>query len=298
MYGTRDQFDYQQCNLCHSLQIVEIPDNLGRFYANDYYSMSKPLRDDPSIVGRLLALVKHQRDRRCLNRFSVFGGLIAKTHPPSPALRGFAAAEPLRDDNILDVGCGEAALFLRQLAGLGFTRLQGADPFISADIIMAGTVAVARRRLDELDGPFDIITLNHSFEHMPDPRAAFAQLHRLLSPNGTCVLRVPTPSSYAFEQYGADWVQIDAPRHLNLPSRQGVRLLAEAHNMKLVSSFDDSSAFQFMGSELIRRDIPFLGTDADGAFARDEIARYSAQAAALNSQQRGDQATFLIKRAG
>ena len=38
MLGTRDEFDYVQCGKCGCLQIEEVPDNLGEYYPQDYYS--------------------------------------------------------------------------------------------------------------------------------------------------------------------------------------------------------------------------------------------------------------------
>ena len=39
MQGTRDEFEYFVCPKCQCLQIAEVPDNLGDYYGNEYYSM-------------------------------------------------------------------------------------------------------------------------------------------------------------------------------------------------------------------------------------------------------------------
>lgn len=38
MQGTGHQFSYFACDRCQCLQIVSVPDNLGDYYGNDYYS--------------------------------------------------------------------------------------------------------------------------------------------------------------------------------------------------------------------------------------------------------------------
>ncbi len=38
MYGSRDTFQYFECPVCHCLQITEIPENLGKYYGDGYYS--------------------------------------------------------------------------------------------------------------------------------------------------------------------------------------------------------------------------------------------------------------------
>ena len=38
MYGTRERFEYQQCAECESLQLANIPQDLGRHYRSENYS--------------------------------------------------------------------------------------------------------------------------------------------------------------------------------------------------------------------------------------------------------------------
>ena len=135
--------------------------------------------------------------------------------------------------SILDLGCGSAARLLHRLAGLGFTDLTGADPFIAEDVIFCAAVSPAQMRDRRWPGLTRLSCCSHSFEHMPDPRSAIGGIARLLAPGGSCILRVPTPDCEAFERYRADWVQIDAPRHLNLPSRKGVAILARQAGLVL-----------------------------------------------------------------
>lgn len=35
---TREEFPYFECGRCHCLQIAEVPENLGDYYGEDYYS--------------------------------------------------------------------------------------------------------------------------------------------------------------------------------------------------------------------------------------------------------------------
>lgn len=42
-YGTREEFEYFECGNCHCLQITEVPDNLGKYYENNYYSFNQPI---------------------------------------------------------------------------------------------------------------------------------------------------------------------------------------------------------------------------------------------------------------
>jgi SAM-dependent methyltransferase len=215
--------------------------------------------------------------------------------PPMAEIAALAAVKPGLDDAILDLGCGSAARLLHRLAGLGFTDLTGADPFIAEDVIFSPQFRLRKCVIDELAGPYQIVMLHHSFEHMPDPRSAIGGITRLLAPGGSCILRVPTPDCEAFERYRADWVQIDAPRHLNLPSRKGVAILARQAGLVLTRTIDDSTAFQFWGSELLRKDIAF-NEAASAQHGPSSAPDWDREAKAMNAQGRGDQAAFILKK--
>ena len=45
---TREKFNYIQCRKCECLQIAKIPQDLGKYYPDDYYSKKQPKVNDPS----------------------------------------------------------------------------------------------------------------------------------------------------------------------------------------------------------------------------------------------------------
>jgi SAM-dependent methyltransferase len=47
------------------------------------------------------------------------------------------------------------------------------------------------QRLTHADGAFDLVTSTEVFEHVPDDRRAFAEMHRVLRPGGALVFTVP-----------------------------------------------------------------------------------------------------------
>jgi SAM-dependent methyltransferase len=205
----------------------------------------------------------------------------------------FAELEIKRDARILDVGCGGGAL-LERLACVGFTRLAGADPFIGADGHTARGIPLMKRYLNEVAGEFDLIMFNHSLEHIPDPVATLRMASERLAPEGICLARVPTTSSEAWNIYGSDWVQADAPRHMVIPSRRGMALAAEKAGLRVVKTFDDSTLGQFMGSEAYRRDIAVTDPRILRAFGPKQIWEWEKRAVQLNRQCRGDQTGFVL----
>jgi hypothetical protein len=130
-------------------------------------------------------------------------------------------------------------------------------------------------------------------------RATAARLERA----GTCLLRIPIVPSYAWETYGVDWAQLDAPRHLFVHSVESIKLLARDAGLRVLAVAHDGDAFQFYASEQYRRDIPLhdarsYATNPSGSiFAPAEIAEFERRAARLNREERGDQVAIVLGRA-
>ncbi len=120
-------------------------------------------------------------------------------------------------DKVLDVGCGRGVL-LETFADAGF-ETHGFE--ISADATR-GIDSRAHIRtagsLSEAEYPsefFDRVVIWHVLEHVRDPRATIAEIHRVLKPGGQIVVAVPNFSSWQARWAGADWFHLDLPRHLH-----------------------------------------------------------------------------------
>lgn len=289
MHGTRDEFDYVECRSCKSVQIVEPPaaKAMSRYYPTDYYSFQP--RRKHGVVQWLLT----QRDRYILGLPNIAGAPIARVRSePVIAVLSRAGLDP--EKRILDVGCG-AGLLLDRLAKAGFQRLMGVDPYIGADLRTPSGVAIKKQHLDQVTDVFDIIMFNHSLEHVADPTATLVEARKRLAPDGVCLVRIPTPSSEAWDVYHTDWVQLDAPRHIVLPSRHGMAIMAGHAGLGLDEVIDDSGVFQFTGSEMYKRDIPLHDPKRTSLFQADELRRFADRAAELNAAHRGDQALFVLR---
>jgi len=64
------------------------------------------------------------------------------------------------------------------------------------------------------DNSFSLITLWHALEHIPSPIEALEVAYKALKPDGVLLIALPNIASFDARVYGADWVAIDAPRHL------------------------------------------------------------------------------------
>jgi 2-polyprenyl-3-methyl-5-hydroxy-6-metoxy-1,4-benzoquinol methylase len=102
---------------------------------------------------------------------------------------------------MLDIGCGQGRLLLRMSMG-GFTNLTGVDPFIDSDIFYYDNIRIHKQDLEEFSDSkrkYSLIMLHHSLEHMPEQNQAFDSISKLLSPDGTVLIRIPLADSYAWE---------------------------------------------------------------------------------------------------
>ncbi|MDO9073340.1 MAG: class I SAM-dependent methyltransferase [Rubrivivax sp.] len=296
MNGTREPFAYFQCADCGCLQIERIPADLARHYAGGYYSYTPPQR--PANPLRRWAV--HARHRWALHGRDPFGWLMYR-RAAAYAMRSLRPLELRPDTRLLDVGCG-AGLLIFELAELGYRSVLGIDPFIEADRAYDNGARVLKRGLDEASGCWDAVMFHHSFEHVPDPLATLRRTHALLATGGRCLLRVPTVSSYAWQHYGVDWVQLDAPRHLYLFSRESITHLAAATGFDVIDVAFDSDAFQFWGSEQYRRGIALRDershavNPAAGLFSAAQLADWARRAEELNQAGQGDQAAFVLRK--
>lgn len=295
MFGRREPFAYRQCGACGCLQIEAVPDNLADHYGDGYYSFSD-LDAEFADPGRRRDYGERVRALLTLPEAEAAAVPHADMRRPLLSLRRLDLARRRR---ILDVGCGSGRL-LYQLRLAGWTETFGIDPYLPRDIAYDIGLTVRKADISDVEGPFDAIMMHHVFEHLADPLEALRAVAARLAPDGICLLRLPLADSEAFETYGTDWVQLDAPRHLFLHTRASLEHLARAASLRIAAVAHDSYDLQFWGSEQYRRDIPLQDPGSyrwgQGAplFSPEEIADWRARAEALNRAGRGDQAAFYL----
>lgn len=294
MFGFRDEFLYFECARCGCVQIQEVPPHLGKYYPDNYYSFQQQ--------GSLRRFLKRSWARYSYDGTGVIGRLMASLMGKNEAIESVARARPSLAAAILDVGCGSGDL-LRLLHGLGFSNLAGADPFLPADLTTPEGIQISKQDLSQMQGAFEIVMLHHSFEHMTEPVAILAHAARLLKPGGLLIIRVPVAASFAWKHYGVNWVQLDPPRHIFLPSVKSMELLAERSGLRLGEIVHESSEFQFRGSEQYLQNIPlmdprsYLRSAWKQYFPSKILRAYRAQARELNRKGEGDSACFYLHKA-
>ena len=82
---------------------------------------------------------------------------------------------------------------------------------------------------------FDLITLWHVLEHLPNPKETIKNLKGRLNAKGLLVLAVPNLNSFDASYYQEFWAGYDLPRHLWHFSNKGLQKIIENSGFSLIS---------------------------------------------------------------
>jgi 2-polyprenyl-3-methyl-5-hydroxy-6-metoxy-1,4-benzoquinol methylase len=133
---------------------------------------------------------------------------------------------------ILDIGAGTGD-FLLECKNQNWEIL-GIEPNEKAKAIAVGKGIKFGTTIETLENnSFDVITMWHVLEHVPDVEHQVAELKRLLKPSGTIIIAVPNFKSYDAKHYAAFWAAYDVPRHLWHFSKTAIEKLFDKQNMNL-----------------------------------------------------------------
>ena len=139
---------------------------------------------------------------------------------------------------ILDFGCGTGD-FAAYMRNHGFDA-RGAEPDADArKIAEQKNPGCIRSTGDELlsDDRYDLITMWHVLEHIPNFLEVIERMKKKLNDEGTLIIAVPNFKSWDAQHYGSYWAAYDVPRHLNHFSPEGMRALAKAADLKFIRAF-------------------------------------------------------------
>lgn len=156
--------------------------------------------------------------------------------------------------------------------------------------------------LRDMAGMWDLIMFHHSLEQMPDLFDAIATTGKRLPTTGTVLVRAPIVPSAAFTEYGENYVQLDAPRHLFLHSVSSLTRVAHRAGLVGDAVVYDSNEFQLWEGEQYARDIPlhspesYVVSKKKSPVTRADIRRYRRWAEELNRRAAGDQVAVYLRR--
>ncbi|MEM1366372.1 MAG: class I SAM-dependent methyltransferase [Pseudomonadota bacterium] len=158
------------CQNCGHVQIADVPDpeTLRRFYSEEYrLSFRSARHPKPKHVLRA--------GRRATRRLARLEGWLHK------------------GDRLLDIGSGGGEfVYLATRRGVRASGIDPASDYLSfAQDAYGIDVRDTEIAALEPDGSFDVVTMFHVLEHLPDPTATFRIAFDLLADGGRFVVEVP-----------------------------------------------------------------------------------------------------------
>lgn len=257
--GTKDEFEYFVCDNCGCLQISDVPDNLGEYYGNTYYSFgfeagqSSDFDQPADSFDKIL-------DVGCGSGKWLYNAAKA-------GCTNLYGCDPFLEN---EIRYGDRV----QIKNCSIHEMDG-------------------------DESFDMIMMQDSFEHVTDPKETLDSAFRLLKNDGTLFLSLPVFPNLAFDMFETHWYQLDAPRHIILHSLKSLNILAEQCNFTVTGHKYDSINSMLVYSFFYQNGIPkskFTDELVRTYFSDDAILKINSTVDSANKNNKGDHIKMTMRK--
>jgi 2-polyprenyl-3-methyl-5-hydroxy-6-metoxy-1,4-benzoquinol methylase len=211
---SHETFDLVTCQHCSFVLTNPRPreSELAKYYESDnYVSHAQEAR---SIFDNVYRLIR---------RFAI-------TWKIKMVIQQFPLKQKL---SILDFGCGTGS-FLQQCEKRSW-NIAGVEPSNRARTLANANLSNAvKKELSEISEQFEVITLWHVLEHVPNLDDVFNALKSKLADDGAMFIAVPNYRSHDAKYYGKHWAAYDVPRHLSHFDKRSIEIFVQKHGCKIV----------------------------------------------------------------
>jgi SAM-dependent methyltransferase len=251
IHGISGTFAIHRCDGCHAwfIQPRLTAAELSRYYPGQYgrFRQSQSLRKRYYRGWQRYVLENHYNYP---NENGVAPNLLSRALAFVLSFTAKGVIPYRGSGKILDVGCGGGG-YLYRLKRWGWDAY-GVEPSeTGARHAQNLGLNVKQGLLEEArfeDNFFDVIRLSHVVEHLPNPKATFREIARVLKPKGLVYLTVPNTRSLVFWLFRENWYALDAPRHVISYSPKTLRALATATGFEVVRENFSAGPFNFVRS--------------------------------------------------
>lgn len=207
--GGTEKFTAVRCVKCGTVRLQPRPsaEEMNRHYAPGTYARAEGETETSELDRRLTDFFERQAER------------ATKAHGRE---RG--------PGRLLDVGCGDGR-FMAAMQKRGWTAEGIETEPVSANLARRRTSATVHETpLEQTSysaASYDMVSLLHVLEHVPDPRDTLTRAFALLKPGGTLLLALPNVWCAESALFGTSWYPLDLPRHYWGFTPQGLSRLVE-----------------------------------------------------------------------
>ena len=188
------------------------PDDLERYYESDAYISHTDSRR--SLIDKLYQLIKRISLQRKISLINCFSS---------------------GNKTLLDIGAGTGD-FLKETKTAGW-QSTGIEPNKMARIrAQEKDIELISSMQDLPKVKYQVITLWHVLEHLPDLDRQILKIIDHLEEEGTLIIAVPNFNSFDAIYYKEFWAAYDVPRHLWHFSRKAIEILFSKHGLKVVKT--------------------------------------------------------------
>lgn len=186
-----------------------VPDNLGKYYLSENYISHTDSND--GLFEKVYQWVKNYMLKKKVKLISSY----------------------VEKGTLLDIGAGTGD-FLNQAKKSGWD-VTGIEPSAAArKRAFEKGINLFEEEAEVGERKFDVITMWHVLEHVPDVQKQIEWIKNHLSTDGVLIVAVPNFNSYDAKYYKNFWAAWDVPRHLHHFSYKSIKTLFEKNGFNLI----------------------------------------------------------------
>ena len=208
---SKEQFNIVRCSSCEFIftNPRPAPDFLGNYYDSNTY-----ISHNSKGVSLIKLIYKIARSLAFKSKYQLIKRYVNE------------------NKTLLDYGCGSGHfLSYCNKQGIKITGIEpNNDARKTANEITKNAVV---NSISKLDQTFQVITLWHVLEHIPNLNETVDLLKKKLNKNGTLIVAVPNVEAWDAQHYKNNWAAYDVPRHLYHFSQSSLKNLMKKHSLKI-----------------------------------------------------------------